>query len=116
MGDKNPPARKPERGILVCPALTVSNQCIKLIDKGTPSLFLKPTGGWRAQSPADHGLMLFVHPFDGRWRRKVTRIGFHDQRVWIPVCEPVNKPALVTEIKRAAEEMDVLSQVVISNF
>src|SRR5215210_7396928 len=115
MGDENPPARKPERGILIRPALAVSNQCIKLIDKGTPLLLLKPTGGWRAQSPADDGLMLFVHPFDGRRSRKITRIGFHDQRVWIPVCEPVNKPALVTEVKCAVEEMNVLSQVVVSN-
>src|SRR5215208_4735365 len=56
-----------------------------------------------------------MHPFYGGGRGKVTRIRFHDQRIGIPIFEPIDQSTLITEIKGTSEDMDILSEIVIGN-
>src|SRR5829696_10408337 len=103
---------KTQRGILVCAALAVRDHCIKLDDKGKPSLLSKPTDRRRPQPPSNDRFVLPVHPLYGCGRGKITRVRFRDQHIGIPTLEPIQQAALVTEIKGIAEEVQVLSQLV----
>ena len=130
MRDKNVLAWKPAGGILVRAALTVRDQCFELLEEGntarlaessyppfaSPPFFPKMGGteGGRAQPPADDGSAARLHPLYGSGRRKVARVGFHDQGIRIPIREPVAQPELITKIEAAAQEMNVPPQTIIA--
>src|SRR5512133_2043382 len=97
--------RKTERGILLRTALTVRDQRVELLEEGTPALSPQPSllsSRYRAQPPANDGFAASPHPPDRSGRRKVTRVGFDDQRIRLPIPEPVAQSKLIAKVKTTA--------------
>src|SRR5512140_47736 len=97
MGNEDLVTRKTERGILLRTALTVRDQRVELLEEGTPALSPDPcplAPRYRAQPPADDRSAASPHPPDRGRRRKITRVGFDDQRIRLPIPEPVAQSRL----------------------
>ena len=107
MRDENIIEGKAQVGIFVRAALTVRDQRIELTEEGASSSFTPSADGGRAKSPTDHRFVLLAHPIHSGRRGKITRVGFHDQRVGIPLFQPVRQSALITQIKIPAKQMYV---------
>lgn len=96
--------RKAKRRILVRAALTVGDHPVELTDEAFP----KFTTFWRSQAPAEDFSSAFVHPAYGGGGSEIARIGFHDQRIGIPIFEPANESALKAKVQRTAEQMKII--------
>ena len=110
-GDKDALSRVAAGAILLRSSLAVSDQGIELVDISLASSLSpvrqKSCHRRGSQTPTDDRAVASVHPAYGLGIAEVARVGFNDQRLWVPPFQPTEQAGLPEKIKTPFQKVNV---------
>ncbi len=111
VGDKDPLRRQTERVVLLRSLAAVSDHCIKAVQVSSPHpcscLSQRAPHGRRTERPADYRPAARLHPSKRDPVRKVTRVGFEDERIGIGYLQPPLDVILPEQVPPSRKQVSV---------